>query len=295
MARVTRFSLLLFCLGFTILAFHDIASFVDSSKRGLLLFSNSVLPVLFPFFFITSLAVHSGVRKPWQIFTFSLLGGFPTSARMIAELYERNQITKIKAHHLSTYTSFPSPIFIIATVGISLFSSLKLGIIVFASIILAALLNGFIFRRILQEPGNQQRLTSFSHNEDDGESFSQSFSNSLHSAVQSILLVGGLIVIFFIVGSQVDSLFNLPSILDILVSSTLEMTAGVFKLQQFSVSGLSQIVAVTAILCFSGICIGLQGLLFFKRFGMTLRFYLLYKLTHTAFAVAIAALIYLAV
>ena len=283
MSRLTRFCLLLFCIVFTVLCFHDVAGFVDASRRGLLLFSNSVLPVLFPFFFITSLAVQSGVRKPWQVFAFSLLGGYPTSARMISELYEQGKITKRQALHLSTTTSFPSPIFIIATVGVSLFASVQIGVIAFAAIIIGALLNGLFYRG---RGENQQLITTESKNH--STDFANAFSTALFSAVQSILLVGGLIVIFFIIGSQLDSLLNMPIGLDVVVSSVLEMTAGVFKLSSVALNPMLQVILVTAILSFSGICVGMQGMLFFKKFGMTFRVYMLYKTTHTLLAVAVA-------
>ena len=92
-----RILILFFCLAFATLVFVDVAGFVTASREGFSLFTQSVLPVLFPFFFITSLAVHGGVDKRWQVYAFSLLGGFPTSARMIAELHERGRLSRNNA------------------------------------------------------------------------------------------------------------------------------------------------------------------------------------------------------
>ena len=293
MRRGPRFLALAICAGFTALAFLDIGGFIVASQRGLLLFSNSVLPVLFPFFFITSLAVQTGASSRGHVMAFSLLGGFPTSARMLAELYEEGKITRERAIHMSTLTSFPSPIFIVATVGAGLLGDVRIGILAFVAIVIGALLNGIIYYRRLPkfDKKPQDIVQSAKHTTQD-IGFSEAFSNALHSSVQAILLVGGLILIFFIVGSQLDSLLSLPPALDILLNSALEMTAGAYRLSALSVSLFVQLVLATAILAFSGICIGLQGFLFFKKFGMSMRFYFLYKATHTALSVGVSMILF---
>ena len=277
------------CIFFTALIFVDVVGFVDASRQGLALFHESVLPVLFPFFFITSLAAHSGVRGGLGIGLFSMLGGYPTSARMISQVYDQGQITKERAKWLSTMTSFPSPIFIIATVGVSLFSSLRFGLVIFLAILIGALLNGLLWRRV-NDLANSPRKTDLSQSEKPG--FTDAFANSLQSSVQSILMVGGLIVLFFIVGSQLDSLLGLPVGLDIAISSGLEMTSGVFKLAGITLGEFWQVMLVTAILAWGGICVGMQGLLFFKKFGMSVWFYLAFKLTHTLLAVSVASFLF---
>jgi len=283
MPRFTRIAILVFCTSFAALAFINVEGFIDASRQGFSLFTQSVLPVLFPFFFITSLAIHGGASKPWQVYAFSLLGGFPTSARMISELHERGQLSRRQSIRLCIATSFPSPIFIVATVGISLFASIQIGLIALAAITIGAAINGFLYKPTNGRPQVAPTKPTV------GALPQQSpLSAALQSAIQGIMMVGGLIVIFYIIGAQIDSLFNLPPALDVTTSSLLEMTAGVFRLSSLNMTPFVQTITVTAILAFSGLCIGLQGMLFFKKFGMSLRFYFLYKTTHALLAILVA-------
>lgn len=289
------------CLCFVGLAFFDVAGFVDAGRRGLSLFSMNVLPVLFPFFFVTSLMVESGVfsqgrqlnKSPGRIgitvWFLSILSGFPTSARMLGELYKNGRITRASAMRISTFTSTPSPIFVVATVGTILYGSTALGVVIFMSIIFGALANGLIYTRVRFNNCSVQAVQPLSH----PKPLPEVIAIALQNSIQSILAVGGLIVIFFILGNQLDSLLDLPHSFDVILSSLLEMTNGVFTAAQGGVGfdpGITfvSLLVPVAILAFGGLCVGMQGLIFAKNFGMPFWFYLLYKSTHTVLSIGVA-------
>jgi len=273
------------CVVFIFLAFCDVTAFVTNARSGMLLFGNNVLPILFPFFFISSLLIELGARR--FAIPLSFLAGNPTSARILAQLFERGEVTREQAIKTATYTSTTSPIFIIATVGAALYGDVRLGVIVFMAHVAGALLNGLLYCRMnspflkggdTQRPERETKMGFFK-----GElSISDAISKSLYSSAQNIMAVGGLIIIFFIAAAPFGPV----------VASVLEMTTGIFQLSTSHLGrtqGPPLHLILTAIVSFGGLCVAMQSFVFLKTFQMPVWFYFLYKATHTLFAVAICA------
>jgi len=306
---VKKILVVLCCLGFIVLAFTDVNGFVDAARRGVLLFGRNVMPVLFPFFFVSGLLVEVGFFRGFKrfgfaapIFTLSVLSGFPTGARILRDLYVSGEITRTKALRIATYTSTTSPIFIIATLGACFYQSVTVGVLIFTAHVLGAVANGVLFCRVRFQEGSCVHVGIASHslaktgssdvfarNAVTKQSLSEhtrqndistAISNSLYSAVQNILAVGGLIIIFFIVTQMVGG--------GLIVSSLLEMTTGLFIA---STTVPMSIILPTAIVTFGGACVAMQGFVFMNSFRMPLWFYLLYKTTHTIFAVGFCLLL----
>ena len=284
---------IILCIAFIAISFADVTSFIDGSRRGIMLFGQNVLPVLFPFFFVTSMLVELDfftmfrrLGKNAPIWCLSTLGGYPTGARIIAELYTNGKLTRTQAIKISTSTTTVSPIFIIATIGICFLGSAKLGAILFGCHILSAILNGFIYRKVNFVESNITRTSSTtlllntgnlrnSLNTNSNKDISDIISNSLYSAIQNILMVGGIIIIFFIVINQIQNVLGVESI----IFGLFELTNGVIMTKN--------LVLLSAIISFGGIAIAMQGLLFFKTFRMPFWFYLTYKTTHAILAVVL--------
>ena len=86
---------------------------------------------------------------PGESATALLLGiisGYPIGAKMVCNLKKQKIISKIEAERLIAYTNNSSLLFILGSVGIALFSSHHIGIILLLSHLISCLLVGFIFR-----------------------------------------------------------------------------------------------------------------------------------------------------
>jgi hypothetical protein len=274
-----RIFVVICCIGFIALAFADVNGFIDAGRKGILLFGRNVMPVLFPFFFVSGLLVEVGFFKAfgrYGVFTLSLLAGYPTGARLLCDLYKRGEITRAQAIRTATYTSTCSPIFIIATLGACFYQSISVGVLVFVAHTLGAGLNGLLYCKVSFRGAHTQRTAEPQVPPDTAKAIS----DSLYSAIQNIFAVGGLIVVFFIVTNMIGG--------GVFVSGLLEMTNGVF---QASLVAPASLVLPTAIVTFGGLCVAVQGFVFMNSFKMPLWFYFLYKLTHTVFAVAICLIL----
>ena len=270
------------CLSFIILAFTSPQDFVTHARNGMSLFAFNVLPILFPFFFVTGLLVELDLFKHPKfkrsgIIMMSFLSGSPTSARILSQLYIRGDITRDQAIKTATFTTTTSPVFIIATLGTVLYQDVTIGILIFIAHILGAVANGILYSFF---PAKQSPLNHEPIKPSTPLNVSDAISKSLNSAIQNILAVGGLVVIFFIVSASMP----LP------IAAVLEMTTGVFRAEAVT-QGMWRAIIACAIVSFGGICVAMQSFVFFRTFQMPVGFYFLYKTTHTVFAVIFLAVI----
>lgn len=143
------------------------------------IFFKKLIPALFPYLLLTELLIHSGVIKnlsygmsnilsktfhipinstPCVIIGFLL--GYPNSAKYILKLYNENKITSSVASRLVFFTSNANISYIVATIGISMFKSVSVGIILLISHFLSAVLIGLFFTSSSNNSIIQQSTTN---------------------------------------------------------------------------------------------------------------------------------------
>lgn len=124
----------------------------------------NVLPMLLPFFIFTRIIVlicppkKSVLDKPFKkfyntpngsflIFFLSVISGYPMGAKLISNMYENKYIDNDDALAMLSFCSISGPMFMIGTVGVSIFHSYKTGLIIMIANLLASIFNGLIFRK----------------------------------------------------------------------------------------------------------------------------------------------------
>lgn len=124
----------------------------------------NVLPMLLPFFIFTRIIVSicppkkSVLDKPFKkfyntpngsflIFFLSVISGYPMGAKLISNMYENKYIDNDDALSTLSFCSISGPMFMIGTVGVSIFHSYKSGLIIMIANLLASIFNGLIFRK----------------------------------------------------------------------------------------------------------------------------------------------------
>jgi len=156
-------------------------------------------------------------------------------AKIVNKFYEDGICTKQEAERMLAFTNNSGPLFIIGTVGISLFGNTSIGIILFITHILACLtvglLFGFITKRTNFINSNRSSISStyskkglflekyrkspivkaFSETRNVSTSYKISdlgtiISTSINNAISTILLIGGFIVLFSIIISIINNL-----------------------------------------------------------------------------------------
>jgi sporulation integral membrane protein YlbJ len=211
----------------------------QSSLEGLTIWWKLVFPALMPFFIMTELLIGFGViqgagalfeplmrvffRLPgvggWALAS-GLIVGFPTGAKISANLREKGLITRIETERLTALSHLCSPLFIITVVGVGFLHNAQLGVLLAVIHYISALLTGFLLRNKKEKPGtvkatlepsvgirSTSRLApasiwkralltmreSYLH---DGRAFGKLLGDSVTSSVQALMLVGGYMMIF---------------------------------------------------------------------------------------------------
>lgn len=143
---------------------------VNSARDGLLLWYNSVLPVLFPFMLLCSLILRlnlleslpSAFYKPiCRLFGCSCYGafavlvgflcGFPMGAKITGDLLRQNKISRTEAKFLYGFVNNLSPGFILSYIAAEQLGDASLGLSLLVPILGSAILYGLLssiwFRR----------------------------------------------------------------------------------------------------------------------------------------------------
>lgn len=184
---------------------------INSIYNGLSVWAKCVLPSLLPFMFftklLTSLQFISTITSKFYkincklfnapkissyIFFMSIISGYPVGAKLISEYYKMGFLTSKQANKLCTFCSTSGPLFVIGTVGTSLFLNTKIGYIMFFSHIASSLLNGLAFRQLFIDN------TKLDYNLQSAESKNLLF-DSMRESILSVLLVGGYIAVAFLI------------------------------------------------------------------------------------------------
>ena len=152
------------CVAFLLFLLRsDVA--IDYMKNGLKLCANTVIPSLFPFMVVSSLLVSSGVGiricRPLSLPTRLIFGvgeggacafllgaicGFPIGASVACSMYDKGIMSKKETERVLTFCNNPGSAFVISAVGVSLFGSFRLGVILYVCVILSAIITGVLMR-----------------------------------------------------------------------------------------------------------------------------------------------------
>ncbi len=277
--------------------------YISQTLNGISAWAFNVLPSVLPFIFFVKILTFTGLldklskifEKPCQklfktpsasslVFFTSIISGYPVGAKMTADLYENGKISKSDAFKMCSFCSTSGPMFIIGAVGISMLGNQTFGLIIFISHILGALINGLLYRKIKVKDDNYNTVKESSQKQFDISSI------VLDSAI-SMIIVGTIIAIFFVVITSLSPIFNLfpPSIASIL-EGMVEITKGCLDIST-SFVGKWAILPATFVISFGGISTILQSLTMLSRLKMPVKLFCLQKLTHAVISCLIATLI----
>ena len=314
------FAILFLCFAFGLLLFSK--NNLPAVKNGLILLATSVVPSLFPFFVATELLMHTNIvnffgrilnpfmRPIFNIdgkggfcFIMGLISGYPVGAKIACEFRKNDICSKIECERLLSFTNNSGPLFIVGTVGISMFGNTTIGILLLVTHILACITVGFVFRfwkSRLNRFNISSNQSTFSKTKNIvsisnlGEVLGESISNSIHT----IFIIGGFVVIFSSIISILNSsgiiyglckvlspLFNFlhidNSFANPIITGFLEITNGIKTISSLHIKNISISIIITAFfLGFGGISVLLQVWSIISKSDLSIKPYIFGKLLH---------------
>ncbi len=263
------------------------SKFMQCFFDGITVWAHNILPAIFPFALLSTLYLKS-VKKPKfslsqklfgidcdKQFLSSLLCGYPIGAKVISQCNANTKTTTA----MCSFCSSASPVFIIATVGIAL-SNPTATIIVATSHLIATLLNGVLYCH------GKKFITIQSNDNANNCTLQQ----TLIDCILSVLCVGGLVALFFMLTEMAQSLLpsfikNTPALF--FAIGLLEMTNGIMGICA-NCTLLSSTVLCSTLLSFGGLCIIAQCYAFVSLKGVSFGSLIKMKCTQAGIATIIA-------
>ena len=314
--NILPFAFLLFTL--SLLLFSK--SNLPAVKQGLNLWATAVVPSLFPFFVATELLMHTNMithlgnllnkyMKPLFhvkgegsfAFLMGIISGYPVGAKIACEFRKKNICSKEECERLLSFTNNSGPLFIIGTVGISMFQNTTIGILLFITHLLACITVGIIFRfwKYHKKPSPDYLNTEKTASSNNFVTFSnlgEIIAQSISSSISTICLIGGFVVIF----SSIISILKASGILSItslaispileifhidttfaqgLLTGILEITNGIQMISNITCKKISINILFSAFLLgFGGISIFLQVLSITSKTDLSIKPYIYGKI-----------------
>ena len=210
----------------------------SSSLTGIIIFSSNlfiknIFPSLFPMFIISSVLVELDIphtlgilfqkitRKLFKtkgcssfVFFMSMITGFPSSAKYINDLLDKNIINTKEAEKILMFTFFSNPLFIINTVGNTFFHNINIGLLILMVHLLGNIIVGFIFRNYHKdESTNTYSKTSDIkelNNYINSKNIFKLFFKGINSSIEILINIFGIVTFFLII---VNLLFDKPTTL----------------------------------------------------------------------------------
>lgn len=255
-------------------------------------------------------------------FVMGLISGYPVGAKVVADFRENNLVTKDEGERMLAFTNNSGPLFILSSVGIGLFGDTKTGLLLLATHILSCITVGIILGKFSKKSDEKYRTrmnfsvanapfssahnayhtnisihTSKNNNKNITlKDLGEVIGNSISSAISTILLIGGFVVIFSVVISILNkthtldflSTFLTPILsftgfdLDFakpLLSGIIELTNGVNLVANVHIKAISQNIIICAFLLgFGGFSVLLQVFSIASKTDLSMKKYFIGKL-----------------
>lgn len=306
---------------------------LNAAKAGLGLWFDNVLPALLPFAVGVGILRETGALRfigvllepvMYPLFRVpgaggfalisGLMSGYPLGAKVTAELRSDGTLTAEEGQRLSAFSNNSGPLFIIGAVGIGMFGSVTAGYYLYIVHILGALAVGLAFRGLGRDNGVKQdvikkRLLPRAYKAmtqakaDSGKSLGRILRDSVAGAMESMVLVGGYIMLFCVIVRilEVTGLMALgvralapligKTLPGGLLTGFLEITNGV---KQISTAGATRLAltAAAGLISWGGLSIHAQALGYISKTDVKTTPYLLGKALHAGVSAALATLLY---
>ena len=171
----------IFLLCITALLFSKECS--KGAENGIGLCLSTLVPSLFPFMVLASYITDSGLAEKigrhlsWltkplfrldgcfaSAIILSLVGGYPVGAKTVNSLYKKGAASESECKRAGLFLVCSGPGFLVNFIGVQLYSSIEVGLIIFASQCISVFILGFalkfVCRNKLDDNSNSETLIS---------------------------------------------------------------------------------------------------------------------------------------
>ncbi|MCL2852738.1 MAG: hypothetical protein FWE20_06870 [Defluviitaleaceae bacterium] len=304
---------------------------VEAARTGLLLWFNNVLPALLPFIIGTNILAAVGfvgllgkLLDPVMMALFrvpgaggfalvtGMMSGYPMGAKTAATLVQSGQVSASQGWRLAAFCNNSGPLFILGAVGAGLFSNAGVGYFIMFCHYAGAIAAGLVTARFAGRetgpgrlaPDDKSTLVYVRETRKRPKPFGEILGTSVKNAMETIVVVGGYIVLFAVIVRVLDILgtfevaqaLSQPFLEPLGVDAALlagimvgmvEMTNGSLRLSEAGITAHT-IAALTFVISFGGFSIHAQSVSFLSKAGVSAGGYIAGKLLHGLISAGLA-------
>jgi sporulation integral membrane protein YlbJ len=308
----------------------------QASLKGLRIWWEVVFPALLPFFIMSELFVGFGVvhffgvlMEPLMrplfnvpgvgafVLSMGISSGYPIGAKLTTQLREQNLITRTEGERLITFTNISSPLFMFGAVSVGFFHEPTTGIIFAVAIYASTFLTGFCMRfyrkkdvPTLQPPSSRHLwkeafMAMHQARLKEKRTFGQLLADAVQSSIQTLLVIGGLIVLFSVIIHVFTLLYlnsfaewllaaiatplGFPkSLIPTIITGFFEITLGAQSASLAQVPLMLQVAAATGVIAWSGLSVHAQVISIINKTDIRYLPFLAARILQTVSAVIIA-------
>ena len=269
-------------LGTLLLIFRDSA--VSGMKLGIDICLNILVPSLFPFMVLSSVAVKCGIFSggtgklfgkitgmPFAVLSviiFGFTGGYPVGLNVAAELYENGVIDRRTVLRLSSFCVNAGPAFIITAVGTVIFGSSGAGYSLFFCVCISSVITGILASFFIKQDKSTHTFKYVK------QPFSEALTESVESSCKKMFVMCAWVMLFSCFSGIING-FHFGFLSDIW-SVFSEVTAGVVSAEK--IGGLP---LTAACISSGGLCVMCQLLPTMKKCGVRVREYLTFRIVNS--------------
>lgn len=247
-----------------------------------------------------------------------LTAGYPLGAKITGELARSKSLTQVEAERLASFANTAGPLFLVGAVGVGMFGRPELGVTLLIAHLAGAVFVGFCMRlhRGAESPRVKVEGSYFGRalnaldtaRKSDGRPFGTLFGDSIKNTFQSMLFIGGCIMMFSVLVQVIGATGILSPLKTVLggalrlvgldaslatavLGGFFETTLGAQTASQSGASLGAQATVASLVIGWSGLSVHMQVAAMLTGTKVRFKPYLYARLLHGLFAAMVTALL----
>ena len=260
----------------------------SGSKTAIVIWANSIVPILLPFFIFADFIKRVGnpERLPLKLYPFviAFMSGYPMGAKIVGDLTAGGCFTEEEGKHVLSYSLVTGPAFIIGTVG-AFMGNTRAAAAVAAAHYTGALINGFIYRHPVTGKNIRNMKDKKSNDSNTRQnSYMDSFTASIIAGFKAMAVILAYLILFMIAMELLDSI-GIFTLLpgepwSAFAKGIIEMTVGANMIGICNISIALKTALTAFIISFGGLSVIGQSVSMAAGSGLGFGTILRIKLTH---------------
>ena len=274
---------------FILLFLLNINIVIESTKYSCIIFFNKIFISIFPFIILSDILIYFDyhiflknifgkiLSKIFNIdpntsiiFILSVLTSHPTNAVYIKDMLDNKQIDEITANKILCFTYFPSISFVVGVIGINIFKSLKMGLIIWLFVLINNILIGIYLRK------DKISINAIQIKKEDNIFIV--LKNSILKGINTSFIILGNLIIFSTIINIITKYIKINPIILSIITSTLELTNGINQISLLNTSINIKLLLTIFTLSFSSLSIIMQSATILSNYNINIKRILTIKL-----------------